>query len=165
AMLWAAPAPGLLVALLLLTGLSWESNHYDKKRQKRTLYEEQPRLSSEHGNLVFHAGSSKNIEFRTGGLGKIKINEEDLAELFKNKVEIQELKKANGASQNVSQQVALLTSKVSHTLVNLIFCSFPGFQAIQRKACSSNPCENSGTCVNSLDGFFCLCPSNWQVSL
>jgi len=31
--------------------------------------------------------------------------------------EIQELKKANGASQNVSQQVALLSSKVSHTLV------------------------------------------------
>lgn len=41
-----------------------------------------PRLSSEQGNLVFHAGSSKNIEFRTGPLGKIKLNEEDLAELF-----------------------------------------------------------------------------------
>lgn len=41
AMLWAAPAPGLLVALLLLTGLSCESNHYEKKRQKRTIYDEQ----------------------------------------------------------------------------------------------------------------------------
>lgn len=39
-------------------------------------------MSSEQGNLVFHAGSSKNIEFRTGPLGKIKLNEEDLAELF-----------------------------------------------------------------------------------
>ncbi|NXY67496.1 CUBN protein, partial [Glareola pratincola] len=161
-MLWAAPGPRLLVALLLLTGLSCESNHYEKKRQKRTIYDEQPRLSSEQGNLVFHAGSSKNIEFRTGPLGKIKINEEDLAELFsqvrESNAEIQDLKKATGASQNVSQQVALLTSKVSHTLV--VFSSV--FPAIQRKACSSNPCENSGTCVNSLDGFFCLCPSNWQ---
>uniref|UniRef100_A0A8C8BEW9 Cubilin n=1 Tax=Otus sunia TaxID=257818 RepID=A0A8C8BEW9_9STRI len=176
AMLWAAPAPGLLVALLLLTGLSCESNHYEKKRQKRTIYDEQPRLSSEQGNLVFHAGSRKNIEFRTGPLGKIKINEEDLAELLSQVIqllfcniesdaEIQELKKASVASQNVSQQVALLTSKVSHVLVNLIFCSFSGFQAIQRKACSSNPCKNSGTCVNSLDGFFCLCPSNWQGPL
>uniref|UniRef100_A0A8C0FEB1 Cubilin n=1 Tax=Bubo bubo TaxID=30461 RepID=A0A8C0FEB1_BUBBB len=119
-----------------------------------------PRLSSEQGNLVFHAGSRKNIEFRTGPLGKIKINEEDLAELLSQVIQllfcnmflfsIQELKKANGASQNVSQQVALLTSKVSHALV---------------KACSSNPCKNSGTCVNSLDGFFCLCPSNWQGPL
>uniref|UniRef100_A0A8B9GL35 Cubilin n=1 Tax=Amazona collaria TaxID=241587 RepID=A0A8B9GL35_9PSIT len=152
-MLWAAPAPVLLVALLLLSGLSYESNHYENNRQKRTTYEDQPRLSSEQGNLVFHAGSSKNIEFRTGPLGKIKLNEEDLAELFSQVIsntDIQELKKASGASQNTSQQVSLLTSRVSH-----IF-------AIQRKACSSNPCENSGTCINSLDGFFCLCPSNWQ---
>uniref|UniRef100_A0A8C3CRJ2 Cubilin n=1 Tax=Cairina moschata TaxID=8855 RepID=A0A8C3CRJ2_CAIMO len=157
-MLWAASVPGLLVALLLLAGLSCESNHYEKKRQKRNIYDEQPRLSSEQGNLVFHAGSSKNIEFKTGPLGKIKLNEEDLAELFSQVIynaEIQELKKASGVSQNVSHQVSLLASK-------LIACSLAGFQSLQRKACSSNPCENSGTCVNSLDGFFCLCPSNWQ---
>uniref|UniRef100_A0A8B9UD24 Cubilin n=1 Tax=Anas zonorhyncha TaxID=75864 RepID=A0A8B9UD24_9AVES len=157
-MLWAASVPGLLVALLLLAGLSCESNHYEKKRQKRNIYDEQPRLSSEQGNLVFHAGSSKNIEFRTGPLGKIKLNEEDLAELFSQVIynaEIQELKKASGVSQNVSHQVSLLASK-------LIACSLASFQSLQRKACSSNPCENSGTCVNSLDGFFCLCPSNWQ---
>uniref|UniRef100_A0A8B9CHJ0 Cubilin n=1 Tax=Anser brachyrhynchus TaxID=132585 RepID=A0A8B9CHJ0_9AVES len=166
-MLWAASVPGLLVALLLLAGLSCESNHYEKKRQKRNIYDEQPRLSSEQGNLVFHAGSSKNIEFRTGPLGKIKLNEEDLAELFSQVIysaEIQELKKASGVSQNVSHQVSLLASKVSCTLVlrKLIAFSLPGFQSLQRKACSSNPCENSGTCVNSLDGFFCICPSNWQ---
>ncbi|NXG41986.1 CUBN protein, partial [Psilopogon haemacephalus] len=124
-----------------------------------------PRLSSEQGNLVFHAGSSKNIEFRTGPLGKIKINEEDLAELVSqvraNGAEIQELQKATGASQNVSQQLALLTSKVSHSLL-LMLCSLPASQVVQEKACSSSPCKNSGTCVNLLDGFFCLCPSTWQ---
>lgn len=41
AMLWAASVPGLLVALLLLAGLSCESNHYEKKRQKRNIYDEQ----------------------------------------------------------------------------------------------------------------------------
>ncbi|NWR90257.1 CUBN protein, partial [Furnarius figulus] len=163
-MLWTAPAP-VLLGVLLLTGLSCESNHHEKGRQKRTTYDEQPRLSSEQGNLVFHAGSSKNIEFRTGPQGKVKVNEGDLVELFsqvrKSNTEIQELKKANGASQNVSQQVALLTSKIMSLDNKLQSLE----QAIQRRACSSNPCKNSGTCVNSLDGFFCLCPSNWQGPL
>lgn len=40
-MLWAAPAPGLLLVLLLFTGLSCDSNHYETKRQKRAIYDEQ----------------------------------------------------------------------------------------------------------------------------
>lgn len=39
-------------------------------------------MSSEGGNLIFHTGSSKNIEFRTGSQGRIKLNEEDLADVF-----------------------------------------------------------------------------------
>lgn len=42
-------------------------------------------------------------------------------------------------------------------------CMFALFQSFLRKACSSNPCQNSGTCINLLDAFFCLCPNNWQV--
>ncbi|NXD11879.1 CUBN protein, partial [Nothocercus nigrocapillus] len=155
---WPAAVPALFTVLLVLSGLSCEPNHYEKKRDKRDIYDEQPRLSSEQGNLVFHTGSSKNIEFRTGPLGKIKINEEDLAELFsqvrQNAVDIQELRKGLGASQNMSDQIGLLNSKVSLVCARL--------ETIGRKACTSNPCQNSGTCVNLLDGFLCLCPSNWQ---
>lgn len=39
-------------------------------------------MSSEGGNLVFHTGTAKNIEFRTGSQGRIKLNEEDLADVF-----------------------------------------------------------------------------------
>lgn len=41
AMLWAPPAPGLVVVLLLLTGLSCDPNQHGKKRQKRATYDEQ----------------------------------------------------------------------------------------------------------------------------
>uniref|UniRef100_A0A8C3I7Z9 Cubilin n=1 Tax=Chrysemys picta bellii TaxID=8478 RepID=A0A8C3I7Z9_CHRPI len=149
AMLWSASAPWLLAALLILSGLSWESKYYEKKRQKRSISDEQPRMTSERGNLVFHTGSTKNIEFRTGSQGKIKINEDDLAELFsqirKNKDEILEVKRSIGVLQNVSNQITLINSKVRLT-----------------SSCSSNPCQNSGTCLSLLDAFFCLCPSNWQ---
>lgn len=37
-------------------------------------------MASERGNLVFLTGSAQNIEFRTGSLGKIKLNDEDFDE-------------------------------------------------------------------------------------
>ncbi|KAM8810851.1 cubilin [Eudromia elegans] len=157
-----APLALLAVALLVLSGMSCEPNHHGKNRRKRDIYDEQPRLSSEQGNLVFRTGSSKNIEFRTGPLGKIKINEEDLAELFsqvrQNAVDMQELRRGLGAFQNMSDQIALLNSKVVNLNIQLQTLE----QTMGRKACSSNPCQNSGTCINLLDDFLCLCPSNWQ---
>lgn len=37
-------------------------------------------MATERGNLVFLTGSAQNIEFRTGSLGKIKLNDEDVGE-------------------------------------------------------------------------------------
>lgn len=37
-------------------------------------------MATERGNLVFLTGSAQNIEFKTGSLGKIKLNDEDLGE-------------------------------------------------------------------------------------
>ncbi|XP_060104406.1 cubilin [Heteronotia binoei] len=154
--------PWVLVLLLIIAGLNYGSESVEKNRQKRTLYQEQPRMASESGNLIFYSGSAKNIEFRTGSQGRIRINEEDLAETFsqirKNKDEILELKRFTSIPQNVSSQITQLNSKIVNIedrLQNLE-------QSFLRKACSSNPCQNSGTCINLLDAFFCLCPNNWQ---
>lgn len=37
-------------------------------------------------------------------------------------------------------------------------------QDVHKASCSSNPCQNGGTCLNLLNAFHCLCPSNWNVS-
>ncbi|XP_026541985.1 cubilin-like [Notechis scutatus] len=119
-------------------------------------------MSSEGGNLVFYTGSTKNIEFRTGSQGRIKLNEEDLADVFsqiqRNKDEILELKRLTNTPLNLSSEIIQLQSQIVNIedrLYNLELTFF-------KKACNSNPCQNSGTCINLLDAFFCLCPNNWQ---
>lgn len=42
-------------------------------------------------------------------------------------------------------------------------CSSP-LQTVQRVSCSSNPCQNGGTCLNLLNSYHCVCPNNWEVS-
>ncbi|XP_063159632.1 cubilin [Candoia aspera] len=154
--------PWTLVTLLIISGKNYGSDSGEKNRPKRNINQAQPRMSSEEGNLVFHTGSAKNIEFRTGSQGKIKLNEEDLADTFsqiqRNKDEILELKRLTSIPHNVSSQITHLQSQIVNIegrLQNLE-------QTFLRKACNSNPCQNSGTCINLLDAFFCLCPNNWQ---
>ncbi|XP_053215446.1 cubilin [Podarcis raffonei] len=151
-----------LVTFLIISGFNYGSESTEKKRAKRGINQDQPRLSSERGNLVFHTGSAKNIEFRTGSQGRIKVNEEDLVETLiqirKNKDEILELKRIAGIPQNISSQMTQLHSKIVNIEGRLQSLE----QTILRKACSSNPCQNSGTCIDLLDAFFCLCPNNWQ---
>ncbi|PNI30499.1 CUBN isoform 3, partial [Pan troglodytes] len=38
-------------------------------------------------------------------------------------------------------------------------------QTVDKKVCSSNPCQNGGTCLNLHDSFFCICPPQWKGSL
>lgn len=49
-----------------------------------------PRMTTESGNLVFLTGASQNIEFRTGSLGKIKLNNEDLGDCLHQVINIWE---------------------------------------------------------------------------
>ncbi|KAM8967664.1 cubilin [Pelodytes ibericus] len=155
--------PWLLATIILFSGLICECGEPVKTRQKRNTYNDQARISSESGNLIFSTSEAKNIEFKTGDQGKIKINNDDLTELLvqirKNKDELAVLK-ANMMGTNQS-----LTNQISHLSVKFTDIE-EKFQILQqtfnRKTCSSNPCQNSGTCLDLLDSFFCICMSNWQ---
>ncbi|XP_063777593.1 cubilin [Pseudophryne corroboree] len=120
-------------------------------------------MSSENGNLIFSVSQVKNIEFKTGSYGKIKLNDADLSELLTqisiNKEEIAVVKASViGNNKTVTHQIAQLNTKLT-SIENRIETLQ---QTISRKVCSSNPCQNSGTCLNLLDSFFCLCNSKWQ---
>ncbi|KAM4705286.1 LOW QUALITY PROTEIN: cubilin [Rhinophrynus dorsalis] len=120
-------------------------------------------MSSDSGNLIFSTSQMKNIEFKTGSYGKVKINDEDITELLsqirKNKEEIELLKaSAVGTNQSVTHQITQLNSKLTDIEVRIQSLQ----ETISRKPCNSNPCRNSGTCLDLLDSFFCVCTSRWQ---
>ncbi|KAK9396207.1 cubilin [Crotalus adamanteus] len=146
----------------MIFGKNHGSDSGEKNRPKRNINQARPRMSSEGGNLVFHTGSTKNIEFRTGSQGRIKLNEEDLADVFsqiqRNKDELLELKRVTSTHHNVSSDIIQLQSQIVNIEGRLHNLEL----TFLKKHCSSNPCQNSGTCINLLNAFFCLCPNNWQ---
>ncbi|XP_010605410.1 cubilin [Fukomys damarensis] len=156
-----------LVILLLFAEFDGEAGEPELQRQKRNTDLQQPRLTSERGNLVFLTGPAQNIEFRTASLGKIKVNDEDLNECLHqikvNKEEIRDIQRnSGGLHQNVSSQIYELDSKLAD--LERRFQSLQ--QTVDQDIChSSRPCQNGGTCLNLVNGFFCICPSEWEGPL
>ncbi|XP_051007258.1 cubilin [Acomys russatus] len=151
------------VTFLVIAGLDGEVGPLEQKPQKRIADLHQPRMTSEGGNLVFLTSAAQNIEFRTGSLGKVKLNNEDLGECLhqiqRNKDDIIDLKKnTTGLPQNILSQVQQLNSKLLDLERNVQSLQ----QNVERKVCSSNPCRNGGTCVNLHNSFFCICPVQWE---
>ncbi|KAK3572019.1 hypothetical protein QTP86_022249 [Hemibagrus guttatus] len=160
-MAWTLQLSWPLIALLFLSGLQCEQDKNVHSRRKRDISDAQPRMISKEGHLTFMPGNNKNIYFDTSGTGHVKVGNEDLTEQLKqiktNKDDIETIKNS-GPSQEVQNQLNQLNTKVA-TLESKVQTIE---QTIQRKTCSSNPCQNSGTCLNLLDSFHCLCPQNWQ---
>nr|XP_044991063.1 cubilin [Jaculus jaculus] len=155
-----------LVTLLMLAEVSSEAGELEQLQQKRSTDLHQPRIATESGNLVFLTGSTQNIEFRTGSLGKVKLNDEDLGECLhqiqRNKDDIINLKRNEvGLSQNIYSQVHQLNA----TLVDLERKFQSLQQVVDMNVCSSNPCHNGGTCLNMHNSFFCICPRQWEGPL
>ncbi|XP_041824165.1 cubilin [Melanotaenia boesemani] len=120
----------------------------------------QPRLLSDNGHLVFTPGDSKDIRFQPSGSGRVKVGDEDLTQLLEqiktNKEEIDDIKAHGGG--DVTNRLNQLDTKVSalETQVNSLE------QTVQKVSCSSNPCQNGGTCLNLLNSYHCLCPNSWS---
>ncbi|MCJ8728547.1 hypothetical protein PDJAM_G00005700 [Pangasius djambal] len=150
-----------LLALLFLSGLQCEQGKRAHSRSKRDVSDAQPRMISKDGHLTFMPGNNKDIHFDTSGTGHVKVGNEDLTaqlqQIKNNKADIETIKNS-GPSQEIQSQLNQLNTKVA-TLESKVQTVE---QTIQRKTCSSNPCQNSGTCLNLLDSFHCLCPQNWQ---
>ncbi|KAM4718445.1 cubilin [Anableps anableps] len=122
----------------------------------------QPCMVSDNGHLVFKTGDNKEIRFEPSSSGRVKVGNEDLTELLSqikaNKEDINDIKSHGGAiPPEITNNLNQLNTKVT-TLGNQVT---ELQQTVQRVSCSSNPCQNGGTCLNLLNSYHCLCPGNW----
>ncbi|CAL1576609.1 unnamed protein product [Knipowitschia caucasica] len=123
---------------------------------------DQPRMLSDNGHLVFSPGNSKDICFRPSANGRVKVGDEDLTLLItqikSNKAEIDDIKAHGGAvPPDVTNKLNQLSTKVSTLETKVASLEL----TVQTVSCTSNPCQNGGTCLNLLGSYHCMCPNNW----
>ncbi|KAM7390891.1 hypothetical protein PAMA_008881 [Pampus argenteus] len=150
------------VVIFLLVGLQGETRDTAQIQNKRNVINDQPRMLSDNGHLVFTTSDDKEIRFQTSASGRVKIGNEDLTQLLSqiktNKEDIDDIKSnGGGVSPEVSNKLNQLDTRVS-TLENKVTTLE---LTVQRVSCSSNPCQNGATCLNLLNSYHCVCPSNW----
>ncbi|XP_053268342.1 cubilin [Pleuronectes platessa] len=147
------------ILLFLLVELQGEPRDTANRRNKMNLSNEQPRMLSDNGHLVFITGDNKEIRFQTG---QVKVGDEDLTLLLSqiktNKEDIYNIKSNGcGVPTDVTNKLNHLNTTVS-TLENKVTALE---SAVQRVSCNSNPCQNGGSCLNLFNSYHCLCPENW----
>ncbi|KAM6900418.1 cubilin [Xenentodon cancila] len=142
------------ILVFLLAGLPGEPSYNAQLMQ--------PRMLSDNGHLVFSTEDDKEIRFQTSASGRVKVGNEDLTQLLSqikaNTDDIDDIK-ANGGTipAEVTNKLNQLNTRMS-TLENKVNTLE---QTVQRVSCSSNPCQNGGTCLNLMNSYHCVCPSNW----
>uniref|UniRef100_A0A3P9CHJ1 Cubilin n=1 Tax=Maylandia zebra TaxID=106582 RepID=A0A3P9CHJ1_9CICH len=128
--------------VFLLVGLQGDLNDPAQQGSQRKISNDQPSMVSDNGHLVFTTGDNKEIRFQTSASGRVKVGNEDLTQLLSqiktNKDDIDDIKSHGGAF--------LVVNKIIFNI---------------RVSCSSNPCQNGGTCLNLLNSYHCICPGNW----
>ncbi|XP_018518177.1 cubilin [Lates calcarifer] len=150
------------ILLFLLVGLQGEERDAAQRRNKRSISNDQPRMLSDNGHLVFTTGENKDIRFQTSASGRVKVGTEDLTQLLTqiktNKDDIDYIKShGGGVPPDITNKLNQLDTKVSAAENRVTALE----ATVHRVACSSNPCQNGGTCLNLLNSYHCLCPNNW----
>ncbi|XP_037612385.1 cubilin [Sebastes umbrosus] len=147
--------------MFLLVGLQGEPGDTAQKRDKRSVSNDQARMLSDDGHLVFTTGANKEIRFQTSASGRVKVNNEDLTQLLSqiktNKEEINAIKDGGAVPPDITNKLNQLDAGVSTLQTKVTALE----SMVQTLSCNSNPCQNGGTCLNLLNSYHCVCPNNW----
>ncbi|XP_072020163.1 LOW QUALITY PROTEIN: cubilin-like [Amphiura filiformis] len=149
--------------------------------------DEQPKMVTNNGHLIFQTGANHNITFKTGGgNGRIVIDTFDLVEMAKmvksnkdaitsiqqnpsvptdlqttlNQLtrDVQDLKSRVTALENADTIPPDLLQRVTQLETQVSSLN----SGLSNNDCNNNPCRNGGTCINLYQGYQCRCTPGYQ---
>ncbi|CAH0396981.1 unnamed protein product [Chilo suppressalis] len=150
-------------------------------------FQGRPKISTSNGHLILEAAQDQNIYLRTNGpksgiyvqdINLLHLSVSDNSEKYPIAPNDNFEKYLNGPNGIISR-LERLEEQIKETprdainnitflirKVNRLNNRISNFQSLIRDKvkdeCQNNPCQNAGTCLNLVDGYHCLCPSNWE---
>ncbi|XP_023942426.2 cubilin-like [Bicyclus anynana] len=150
------------------------------------VYNNRPKIKTVDGDLIFTPGYDRSIYLNPNGpkskifYGEInllniynKSNTEELnifndrttsdngqlSDVFRRIQNLETL--TNSFPSNVNLNISYLTRKINN-LANRVRTIQTLLNTKNKDDCQSYPCENGGTCLNLVNGYYCLCPTTWK---
>lgn len=144
---------------------------------------------TEDGNFVIESAVDRNITFRLLGRGCVKVNDINMMNLFRsvgnssfspnvarrlNQLESRMNSMNVGTpSRGILNRLTRLENRVRNGTADVRMSGITRrlrvlenrmntlMQSLYSDNCTSNPCKNSATCVNAINGYLCRCPDAW----
>ncbi|XP_026748193.2 cubilin [Galleria mellonella] len=151
------------------------------------IYTDRPKIKSKDGDLILEPAFDKSIYFLTNGpqstvfVGDVNLLNISVPNNVKQYTPVQNddieqlMKGRNGILQRLQtleSQNVILPSDLQYnistiwTRINRLTNRIHNLQLqLNNRAkddCQPHTCQNGGTCLNLLNGYHCLCPSNWE---
>ncbi|XP_045516085.1 cubilin-like [Pieris brassicae] len=159
-------------------------------RSKSDIYKNRPKIKTADGDLIIESSYNKNIYLKpngprssifVGNINVLDINITKKEDIWKPSFEYSNSDRGNKIADpndiigrierlesfsttlpsTISLNVTYLTRQIN-TLRNRIRTIHSLINRKGKEECQSHPCENGGTCLNLVNGYYCLCPSNWK---
>ncbi|CAH2083519.1 unnamed protein product [Euphydryas editha] len=148
------------------------------------VYNDRPKIKVTDGDLIFEPAYDKNIYLKANGprstifLGELdyknlsnatRVSEDNLSfndntQTYSTKYDdilrrIEGLETLTATlTTNFNRNITRLTRRVNTLSTRVLSL----LNSKRRNECLSQPCVNGGTCLNLVNGYHCLCPSNWK---
>lgn len=148
------------------------------------VYNDRPKIKVSDGDLIFEPAYDKNIYLKPNGpkstifFGDLdyknlsnatRVSQDNLS--FNDNTQtiattsdvilrrIERLESLTAAlTTNFNLNITRLTRRINTLNTRVISL----LNNRRKNECLSHPCENGGTCLNLVNGYHCLCPSNWK---